>query len=86
GVVVGRGSEADLRINDPGVSRRHVEIRVDVSGGQVTVSAIDLGSTNGTSMDGRRVQQALLHDGSTVVIGNTTMVVRNPNALNERSG
>ena len=86
GVVVGRGTEADLRINDPGVSRRHVEIRVDVSGGQVTVSAIDLGSTNGTSMDGRRVQQALLHDGSTIVIGNTTMIVRDPSALNERSG
>src|SRR5262245_2713533 len=86
GVVIGRGTEADLRVNDPGVSRRHVEIRVDVSGGQVTVSAIDLGSTNGTSMDGRRVQQALLHDGSTIVIGNTTMVVRDPSALNERSG
>ncbi len=86
GIVVGRGSEAGLRINDPGVSRRHVEIRVDVSGGQVTVSAIDLGSTNGTSMDGRRVQQALLRDGSTIVIGNTTMVVRDPTALNERSG
>jgi Protein of unknown function (DUF3662)/FHA domain len=86
GVVVGRGTEADLRINDPGVSRRHVEIRVDVSDGQVTVSAIDLGSTNGTSMDGRRVQQALLHDGSTIVIGNTTMIVRDPSALNERSG
>jgi hypothetical protein len=86
GIVVGRGSEAGLRINDPGVSRKHVEIRVDVSGGQVTVSAIDLGSTNGTSMDGRRVQQALLRDGSTIVIGNTTMVVRDPTALNERSG
>lgn len=86
GIVVGRGSDAGLRINDPGVSRRHVEIRVDVVGGQVTVSAIDLGSTNGTSMDGRRVQQALLHDGSTIVIGNTTMVVRDPTALNERSG
>jgi hypothetical protein len=86
GIVVGRGSDAGLRINDPGVSRRHVEIRVDVAGGQVTVSAIDLGSTNGTSMDGRRVQQALLRDGSTIVIGNTTMVVRDPHALNERSG
>jgi Protein of unknown function (DUF3662)/FHA domain len=86
GIVIGRGSDADLRINDPGVSRRHVEIRVDATGGQVTVSAIDLGSTNGTSMDGRRVQQALLHDGSTIVIGNTTMVVRDPNAPNERSG
>jgi hypothetical protein len=86
GVVVGRGNDADLRINDPGVSRRHVEIRVDVSGGQVTVSAIDLGSTNGTSMDGRRVQQAQLHDGSAIVIGNTTMIVRDPNTPNQRSG
>lgn len=86
GVVVGRGNDADLRINDPGVSRRHVEIRVDVSGGQVTVSAIDLGSTNGTSMDGRRVQQAQLHDGSSIVIGNTTMIVRDPNTPNQRSG
>jgi hypothetical protein len=86
GIVVGRGSDADLRINDPGVSRRHVEIRVDVAGRQVTVSAIDLGSTNGTSIDGRRVQQALLRDGSTIVIGNTTMVVRDPSGQNERSG
>jgi Protein of unknown function (DUF3662)/FHA domain len=86
GIVVGRGSDADLRINDPGVSRRHVEIRLDVAGRQVTVSAIDLGSTNGTSIDGRRVQQALLRDGSTIVIGNTTMVVRDPHGLNERSG
>jgi hypothetical protein len=86
GIVVGRGSEADLRVNDPGVSRRHVEIRVDVADRQVTVSAIDLGSTNGTSIDGRRVQQAQLRDGSTIVIGNTTMVVRDPHGLNERSG
>ncbi len=86
GLVGGRGSDADLRINDPGVSRRHVEIRVDVAGRQVTVSAIDLGSTNGTSVDGRRVQQALLRDGSTIVVGNTTMVVRDPHGPNERSG
>jgi len=78
GLVVGRGSEADLRINDPGVSRRHVEIRVQVHGNRLSVEAIDLGSTNGSVVDGQRVQQALLHDGSTVVIGNTTLVVRDP--------
>ncbi len=80
GVVVGRGSEADLRINDPGISRRHVEIRVQVRANQVSVDAVDLGSTNGTIVDGRRVQQALLRDGSQVLIGTTTMVVRNPQA------
>ena len=78
GVVVGRGSEADLRINDPGVSRRHVEIRVQRGGDRIRVEAVDLGSTNGTVVDGRRVQQALLHDGSSVLIGNTTLVVRDP--------
>jgi hypothetical protein len=78
GVVVGRGSEADLRINDPGISRRHVEIRVQAVGNQIRVEAVDLGSTNGTIIDGRRVQQALLRDGSTVVIGSTTLAVRNP--------
>jgi pSer/pThr/pTyr-binding forkhead associated (FHA) protein len=74
--VIGRGSEADLRINDPGVSRRHAEIRVhaDDSGTEVTV--VDLGSTNGILVDGSRVQQATLEDGATVKIGNTTMKVR----------
>ena len=76
GLVLGRGAEADLRINDPGISRRHAEIQVSSDGGQMTVSVVDLGSTNGTSVDGRRVQQAQLHDGSQIVIGNTTVVVR----------
>ena len=78
GLVIGRGTEADLRINDPGVSRRHAEIQVSSDGGELTVSVVDLGSTNGTSVDGRRVQQAMLHDGSQIVIGNTTVVVRDP--------
>jgi hypothetical protein len=78
GLVVGRGSEADLRVNDPGVSRRHVEIRVDTAGPELRVSAADLGSTNGTLMDGRRVAEARLHDGSQIQIGNTIMTVHDP--------
>ena len=77
GIVIGRGTEADLRINDPGVSRRHAEIRVstnDTSG--TDVSVVDLGSTNGMLVNGSRVQQGELSDGSTVKIGNTTMTVR----------
>jgi len=77
GIVIGRGNEADLRINDPGVSRRHVEIRVhpnDRTGADVSV--IDLGSTNGMLVNGHKVQQASLDDGGTVKIGNTTMTVR----------
>jgi hypothetical protein len=67
---IGRGAEADLRIDDPGISRRHAELRR--SGGDVTV--VDLGSTNGVVVDGERVEQARLRDGSRVVMGSTTLV------------
>ena len=78
GLVLGRGDEADLRINDPGISRRHAEIQISSEDGRMTVSVVDLGSTNGTSVDGRRVQQALLHDGARIVLGTTTVIVRDP--------
>ena len=80
GVVVGRGSEADIRINDPGVSRRHAEFgvqlgrRSDPDGLRIAVR--DLGSTNGIVVDGTKVAQSPLDDGSTVRIGNTTLTVR----------
>jgi pSer/pThr/pTyr-binding forkhead associated (FHA) protein len=77
GLVVGRGTEADLRINDPGVSRRHVEFLVEESpAGGVRISVQDLGSTNGMLVDGHRVATTGLHDGSEVRIGRTTMTVR----------
>ena len=72
-VVVGRGTEADLRINDPGVSRRHAELRLEGDG----VVVEDLGSTNGTLVDGERVERGRrLHDGATVRVGHTDLVVR----------
>ena len=78
GAVVGRGTDADVRINDPGVSRRHIEFRVgsNQQGGPLQVSVVDLGSTNGMLVDGQKVAQSPLDDGSTVRIGNTTMTVR----------
>lgn len=71
GLVVGRGTEADLRISDPGVSRRHVELEVGAEG----VEAVDLGSTNGILVDGRKVSRARLRDGSVIRIGHTEMTV-----------
>lgn len=67
---IGRGSDADLRIDDPGISRNHAEVRV--SGGDVTIT--DLGSTNGIVVDGHRVPQARLRDGARVQLGSTTVV------------
>ncbi len=77
GIVIGRGHDADLRINDPGVSRRHAEIRI-IRGerGVAQVSAVDLGSTNGMLVDGHKTREATLGDGSTVKIGTTTMTLR----------
>lgn len=75
GIVLGRGSESDIRIDDPGVSRRHVEIRVYQSGQDSQLVAVDLGSTNGTVIDGARVPQAPVTDGSTITVGSTVVYV-----------
>ncbi|MFT2015858.1 FhaA domain-containing protein [Streptomyces sp. 796.1] len=70
-LVLGRSTDADVRIDDPGVSRRHCEIRVG------TPSTIqDLGSTNGIVVDGQHTTRATLRDGSRVVVGSTTIVYR----------
>ncbi|MEU2514589.1 DUF3662 and FHA domain-containing protein [Streptomyces syringium] len=70
-LVLGRSTEADVRIDDPGVSRRHCEIRV---GTPATIQ--DLGSTNGIVVDGQHTTRATLRDGSRVVVGSTTIVYR----------
>ena len=68
--VIGRGSEADIIVDDPGVSRRHLEIRVTPE----AVVATDLGSTNGTYVEGHLVPAATLVDGNTVTIGRTRIL------------
>jgi Protein of unknown function (DUF3662)/FHA domain len=78
GLVIGRGSDADLRINDPGISRRHAQIRVNAAGPQLQIDIVDLGSTNGILVNGQRVQQAILHEGSRIEIGSTRMLVHAP--------
>jgi FhaA, N-terminal domain/FHA domain len=70
--VVGRGQDADLRLADTGVSRRHIEIRFD---GQSAVLH-DLGSTNGTIVNGHRVQSWQLADGDVIRVGHSVLVYR----------
>jgi hypothetical protein len=70
-LVMGRSTEADVRIDDPGVSRRHCEIR---TGTPATIQ--DLGSTNGIVVDGQHTTRATLRDGSRIVVGSTTIVYR----------
>jgi pSer/pThr/pTyr-binding forkhead associated (FHA) protein len=67
--VLGRSRDADVQVEDPNVSRRHAEIVQEGS----TYWLVDLGSTNGTEVDGRRVQRVRLADGSRFTIGETTV-------------
>lgn len=76
GVVIGRGSDADLRIDDPGISRRHAQISLKEDEGGTVVEVSDLGSTNGVLLNGQLVEHARVGDGSEIRLGNTVVVIR----------
>jgi hypothetical protein len=69
-VVIGRSRECDIQIGDPNASRRHAELRRDGE----TFSIVDLGSTNGLDVNGRRTQRTKLADGDRITIGTTDLV------------
>jgi pSer/pThr/pTyr-binding forkhead associated (FHA) protein len=68
-IVIGRLPECTVALNDQNVSRRHAEIRR--SGSDVVVA--DLGSTNGTKVNGARVTERVLEDGDDITVGTTTL-------------
>ena len=71
-IVVGRSRECDVRVDDGNVSRRHFELIRESSNTWVVV---DLGSTNGTEVNGRTVQRrTTLDDGDRITIGSTELV------------
>ncbi|CAM2771544.1 DUF3662 domain-containing protein [Saccharomonospora xinjiangensis] len=72
GNVIGRGQDADFRLPDTGVSRRHLEITWD---GQSATLA-DIGSTNGTTVNGTPVQTWQLADGDVIRVGHSSLVFR----------
>jgi pSer/pThr/pTyr-binding forkhead associated (FHA) protein len=69
--TVGRSSRCDVVVADPTVSRRHLELRAE-DGGWV---AVDLGSTNGTWIMGRRVGRARVAAGDELVLGDRPIVL-----------
>ena len=69
-IVLGRSRESDIRVTDDNVSRRHVEV-VQEDG---AYWLHDLGSTNGTELNGSTVTHALLTDGDRITIGSTEVV------------
>ena len=70
--VIGRGQDAQFRLPDTGVSRRHLEIRWD---GQTALLA-DLNSTNGTTVNNAPVQEWQLADGDVIRLGHSEIIVR----------
>src|SRR4029079_19677731 len=70
--VIGRGQDSAFRLPDTGVSRRHMEISWD---GQ-TATLSDLGSTNGTTVNGNPVQTWQLNDGDVIRVGHSSLVFR----------
>ena len=68
---IGRGADSDIRIEDPGVSRHHAEVRI---GSDVILR--DLGSTNGTYVNGTLIAEQPLRDGAVITIGSTNLTFR----------
>jgi hypothetical protein len=67
GIVIG---------DDPGISRRHAQIKIHQSGSDTTVTIVDLDSTNGVVLNGHRVATAVVADGSEIRLGNTVIIIR----------
>lgn len=74
--VIGRDEAADIILDDPGVSRRHCEVRVSTDGPHLVTSVRDLSSTNGTFVNGERVTSQRLRDGDQLTVGRTQAVFR----------
>ncbi|WP_244328396.1 DUF3662 and FHA domain-containing protein [Yimella sp. cx-51] len=72
--VIGRDDDVDIVLDDGGVSRRHSEIRVTNDGPHLVASLSDLGSTNGTFLNGERVTSVRLNDGDRITVGRTSMI------------
>jgi hypothetical protein len=66
-VVIGRSKDADVQVTDPNVSRRHAELRQEGA----TYWLIDLDSTNGVEVRGKRVKRVKLEDGTRFTVGST---------------
>ena len=74
--VIGRSKDCDVQLADPNVSRRHAELRQEGAAYWV----VDLDSTNGLEVNGKRLKRAKLNDGDTVTVGSTDITFRRETA------
>ncbi len=71
-VVIGRSKDCDIQLADPNVSRRHAEVRQEGAAYWI----VDLDSTNGLEVNGRRQKRAKLRQGDRITVGSTELVFR----------
>ena len=71
-VIIGRLPESDVSVNDPGVSRRHAEIRRQDG----NFLLVDLGSTNGTRVNEAPIGERVLEEGDRITVGRTVLEFR----------
>jgi len=73
--VIGRSKDCDLQLADPNISRRHAELRQEGTAYWI----VDLDSTNGIELNGRRVKRAKLDPGDTITLGSSDLVFERRN-------
>jgi hypothetical protein len=71
-LLIGRSKDCDVRVDDPNVSRRHAELRQEGSSYWI----VDLDSTNGIEVNGRRLKRSKLEDGDRILLGETELTFR----------
>jgi pSer/pThr/pTyr-binding forkhead associated (FHA) protein len=69
-VVIGRSKDCDIQVRDSNVSRQHAEVRQEGT----AYWLVDLDSTNGTEVNGRREKRAKLEDGDKITVGSTELL------------
>jgi predicted component of type VI protein secretion system len=70
--TIGRSKDCDIQLPDPNVSRRHAEVRQEGAAYWI----VDLDSTNGMEVNGRRQKRAKLRQGDRITLGSTELVFR----------
>jgi hypothetical protein len=68
--IIGRGTDSDLQLLDQGISRRHLDVQFDGN----SATAYDLGSTNGSTVNGHEISSQVLRHGDVIRVGHTRIV------------
>ncbi len=76
--VLGRDDSTDITLDDPGISRQHAQVRVTYDGPHLVISIRDLGSTNGTYVNGEKITTRRLAAGDRITVGRISLYLRQP--------